>query len=81
MTEQTESEDFSHLWLGSWKLHAVLLAFFTLSLIKPLNSSAPLVAVYFPGAFIAISGWSIVRYVSAWSPVRMPVRSACHHRT
>ncbi|KQX74445.1 hypothetical protein [Aeromicrobium sp. Root472D3] len=62
MTEHQEDEDFSHLWLGSWKLHAELLACFTLSLIKPLSSSAPLVAVYFPGALIVASGWAIVRH-------------------
>lgn len=75
MSELKEDEDFSYLWLGSWKLHAVLLTFFTISLIKPLSSSAPLVAIYFPGAFIAMSGWAIIRNVRVWSPVRQPVRT------
>ncbi|MCL8250031.1 hypothetical protein AERO_01430 [Aeromicrobium fastidiosum] len=75
MTQRAERDDFSYLWLGSWKLHASVVAFFTISLIKPLTSSAPLVAVYFPGAFIAASGWWIVRHVKQWSPIRHPIRT------
>jgi hypothetical protein len=75
VTEHEEDEDFSYLWLGSWKLHAVIVVFFTISLIKPLSSSAPLIAIYFPGLFIVASGWSILRYAKAWSPVRQPVRT------
>ncbi|QGG41306.1 hypothetical protein [Aeromicrobium yanjiei] len=75
MTNQADSERFSAGWLGSWKLHAVVLAFFTVSLIKPLQSSAPLIAIYFPGAFIVISGWSIIRYFRLWSPIAQPFRT------
>jgi hypothetical protein len=75
MTEPDTRENFTFLWFGSWKLHAAVLAFFTVSLIKPLTSSAPLIAIYFPGAFIAISGWSIIRFVKMWNPVRQPVRT------
>jgi hypothetical protein len=74
-SERREDEDFSHLWLGSWKLHAAILVSSAVGLFTPLSSSAPLIAAYFPGAFIAASGWAIVRHVRGWSPVRQPVRT------
>ena len=72
---EPRDEDPSWLWFGSWKLNAVVGAFFTLGLIRPLTSSAPLVAIYFPGAFIVGSGWSILRYAMRWSPISQPIRT------
>lgn len=69
------TEDLAPLWLSSWKLHAVIVAFFALGLIGPLRSSAPLVAIYFPGAFIAIGAWAILRHFKGWSPVGQPLRT------
>lgn len=68
-----ETEDSSFGWLGSWKLQAVIAAFFTFGLVGPLTSTAPLVADYFPGAFIAMSVWSIIRIRMQWSPIRQPL--------
>lgn len=75
MTNQPDGERFSAGWLGSWKLHAAVLAFSTVGLIQPLRSSAPLIAIYFPGAFIVMAGWSIIRYFRMWSPIDQPVRT------
>ena len=75
MTRQPGGEDFSAGWLGSWKLHAVVLVFFTVGLVQPLRSSAPLIAIYFPGAFIAMAAWSIIRHFTMWSPIAQPLRT------
>lgn len=53
----------------------LLLALFTLGLVQPLRSSAPLVAIYFPGAFMVMAGWSIIRSLRTWSPITQPVRT------
>jgi hypothetical protein len=74
----TESADRSNMprWITSWKPQSVLLVFFLLSLIfGPLQSSAPLLGIYFPGAFIAMSAWGIISDVANWDHTNRPLRA------
>jgi hypothetical protein len=73
MSREVDGVDHSYAWPGSWKLQAAVVVFFTFGLVQPLRSSAPLVAIYFPGGFLAIGIWTLLRMRMQWSPVRRPL--------
>lgn len=53
-------------WFNAWQLHVALLLLFSLGLIRPLSSDVPLVAIYFPGAFIFMSLWALIVRFADW---------------
>lgn len=66
MATNEVAPNYGFRWLNAWQLHLALLLGFSLGLIKPLSSDVPLVAIYFPGAFIFISLWTLIVRFADW---------------
>lgn len=66
VAEKEVAPDYGFRWLSAWQLHVALLLVLSLGLVKPLSSDVPLVAIYFPGAFLFISLWALIARFAGW---------------
>jgi hypothetical protein len=62
-----ESKRFSEV-LASWPVSAGVCIFFCFDLPRVLQSAVPWSALVYPGFFIAMSFWSVVRHFADWKP-------------